>query len=122
MWQRLIGVPYERLACAPLAREVYALAGRPLPPDALSIGSDLWDRVGDDFSAATQELDIIASDPEGKGVASHVSVVVKEPEHGHLMAMTTGEGHGACLVRRSAVQRVVGVYRLRSGQLRGLAE
>lgn len=81
-WRDLLAWPFERANCYQLAEEVCRRAGLllPAPPDR-------WDEaaaevapalrfVGATASAAREVGDLIVGDPEKKGYASHVAVLV----------------------------------------------
>ncbi len=112
IYEHLLGIPWERMNCQSVVRAVYESAGITLPPNALGYPvSDCWERVGDTYRHATEALDVIASDPESRGVESHLSVLVRS---GHpWTVVTSSDMAGVHAMRRYAVRNVLGVYRLK---------
>lgn len=99
-----------RVDCRGACRFVYHLAGRDMPLDAFDEVTDAWERVLslDD----TQPLDLLASDPEGKGVATHVSVIVRPGANGTCVSASPRYG-GPYAVEPWRVRGLVGIYRLK---------
>lgn len=108
----LLNRPWTEIDCCEVVRRVFAHVGRPLPDGALAgVDPSLWERVGDGWTAATRVLDVITSDPLRRGCESHLSVVVRAEKP--QVALSSSVVGGVRSVRPWAIQRVLGVYRLR---------
>lgn len=89
-WRDMLAWPFERANCYDLACEVARRAGLAFPT------IEAWDSAASDLEPAfvrvaypDQIADIIASDPEEKGYASHVAAVVAKG-----WALSTSRAHG----------------------------
>jgi hypothetical protein len=103
---------WEEMDCRAVVLWVYRMAGVDLPAEAVErAGAGTWDLVGRQQTAATQVLDVIASDPHGRGCESHLSVVVRASSP--RTVLTSARMGGVVAMRPWALQRVLGVYRLR---------
>jgi hypothetical protein len=98
----LLGTPWASMDCRAAVRTVYERAGSPLPPGALEAPSEGWQPAG----RPLRPLDVIAC---GKGVVSHVAVVVRTSPR--AIALTSGEMYGVVAVSVSSIGSVLGVYR-----------
>ncbi len=117
-YRALLGITWAEMDCRAAVREVYALAGIALPPGALDYPpAGCWERIADRWDAGTKEiaraLDVIASDPHGRGCESHVSVLIRSGRP--WTALSSSEREGVHAGRPWAIQNVLGVYRLKAG-------
>jgi cell wall-associated NlpC family hydrolase len=115
-WRDLLALPFERANCYDLAVEVCRRAGLRLPPlpcNWAEVGKGVESEIGPALQfvgespvAATQIGDLLIGDPEGKGYASHVAVLV---EKGLALSTSVKAGPFARGVRRHPCD--LGVWR-----------
>lgn len=103
-WEDLLAVPFTEMDCWAQASEIGRRIGKPLPTGAPDEGC--FERVGLPFEVG----DLLASDPEKKGHASHVATVV-DVERGLALSTSVRAGAFCWPIRR--VRRECGVWRVR---------
>lgn len=69
----------------------------------------MWEKLGDEASAATRVGDILMSDPTCEGKATHISILVDDKKGTFL---TSIKGHGVVTDRRWSIPGIVGAYRM----------
>ena len=121
----LLGVPYRKdgrdksgMDCSGVCAEVLRRLGHDVPEAAWSlrwdpvggelVTPDCWERVGSGYMDATQVGDILASDPGGMGLASHVSIVTAPR---YCTVVSAHEEVGVYVSKSYATRNVVGAYR-----------